>query len=305
VRLTEPYPVTVPREILAGRTYLVTRRCTQRQFLLTPTARTNQIALYCLAVATWQTGVLLNAVCIMSNHWHGVVSDPYARLPQFLGRFHALLAKTQNACLGRWENLWSSERASIVQLTSAKDVIAKMAYVIANPTTAGLVETPEQWPGVLAWVGRDQTLLGQKPPEFFAKAGSLPESVSIQLARPAILEDMKDAEFSGRLNAAIDELVLQARNDLEGRSMKFLGPEVVRTRPFSAMPSTTAQHRELNPSVAARSTSARVHALASKDAFVRAYQDALQRFRAGARDVKFPPGTYALRLNSAVEVDEK
>ena len=240
----------------------------------------------------------------MSNHWHGVVSDPKARLPQFLGRFHALVAKTQNASLGRWENLWSSERASIVQLTTAKDVIAKMAYVIANPTTAGLVETPEQWPGVLAWVGRDETLLGQKPPEFFVRGGSLPESVIVQLTRPPMLENMSDYEFSGRLKTAVDELVLQARGEFDRRGTTFLGPEAVRAQPFSTKPSTAAQHRDLSPTVAARSRSARFHALAKKNAFARAYQDALQRFRAGARDVKFPRGTYALRLNSAVEVDE-
>jgi putative transposase len=297
--------VTAPREILPGQTYLVTRRCTQRQFLLTPTARTNQSVQYCLALALEQTEVVLNAVCVMSNHWHGVVTDRHARLPQFLGRFHGLLAKAQNASLGRWENLWSSERAGIVQLTTAKDVIAKMAYTIANPTTAGLVEAPEQWPGVLAWTGRDHGLAGQKPTNFFASAGSLPESVTTQLVRPAILANLSVDEFSRRLNAAINELVVEARDSLAQRDLKFLGPEAVRAQSFTAKPSTPALHREINPTVAARSTSARIRALEGKNSFVRAHEDARRRFRDGARDVKFPPGTYAMRLNSAVKLDEK
>jgi putative transposase len=295
--------VTAPREILPGQIYLVTRRCTQRQFLLTPTPRTNQIARYCLALATRQTGVVLNAVCVMSNHWHGVVSDPLARLPQFLGRFHGLLAKAQNAALGRWENLWSSEKASVVRLTTPEDVIGKMAYTIANPTSAGLVEAPEQWPGVIAWAGANQGFTARKPEGFFASVGPLPDSIRVQLVRPAILSELSDFEFSIALSGVVEELVQRARRELASRGSKFLGAAAVRRQSFDATPATLAAHRDLNPTIAARSPSARIHVLAKKDAFVRAYRRAWQRFRAGARDVKFPRGTYALRLNSAVDCD--
>jgi hypothetical protein len=98
---------------------------------LRPSRLTNQIVGYCLAAAADHTGVLLHTVCVMSNHWHAVVSDPEARLPEFLERAHRLIAKCQNAALGRWENLWSSEKTSVVYLASEQDVLDKMAYVIA------------------------------------------------------------------------------------------------------------------------------------------------------------------------------
>jgi hypothetical protein len=41
--------MSLPRQVLPGSTYLVTRRCTQRQFLLKPTRLTCQIFAYCLA----------------------------------------------------------------------------------------------------------------------------------------------------------------------------------------------------------------------------------------------------------------
>lgn len=123
---------------MPGRTYLVTRRCTQRQFLLRPSRRTNQLVRYCLAVAAHKTRVQLHAVCFMSNHWHGVVTDPFARLPEFLEHFHRLLAKAQNASLGRWENLWSSDKTSVVLLVSDQDVLEKMAYTMANLLKAAL-----------------------------------------------------------------------------------------------------------------------------------------------------------------------
>src|SRR6266496_2947312 len=41
-----------PRQILPGRFYQVTRRCTQRQFLLRPDEITNQAFSYCLGEAS-------------------------------------------------------------------------------------------------------------------------------------------------------------------------------------------------------------------------------------------------------------
>ena len=43
--------MTQPREVLPGQFYLLTRRCTQRQFLLRPDPDTNNAFTYCLAVA--------------------------------------------------------------------------------------------------------------------------------------------------------------------------------------------------------------------------------------------------------------
>ncbi len=43
--------MTAPRQVLRGTTYLVTRRCAQRQFLLKPSKTTNEVFLYVLAVA--------------------------------------------------------------------------------------------------------------------------------------------------------------------------------------------------------------------------------------------------------------
>jgi len=295
--------VTPPREILPGQTYLVTRRCTQRQFLLTPTLLTNQIARYCLALAIKQTSVQLNAVCVMSNHWHGVVTDPHARLPQFLGRFHALLAKAQNASLGRWENLWSSEKASIVHLARAEDVIGKMAYTIANPTSAGLVARPERWPGLVAGPHLNPTFSAKRPPKFFASSGPLPDAIQVELKRPPILSELSDSEFSARLQGAIEDLVQRARHELASRGSPFLGAAIVLRQSFEARPKATAPHRQLSHTVAARAAGPRIQALAKKDAFNRAYRRAWQRFRSGARDVKFPPGTYALRINAAVDCD--
>ena len=59
--------MTAPRQILLETTYLVTRRCTQRQFLLRPSKATNDVFLYLLAIAAQRFDIQVHAFCVLSN----------------------------------------------------------------------------------------------------------------------------------------------------------------------------------------------------------------------------------------------
>jgi REP element-mobilizing transposase RayT len=245
--------VTVPRQILPGSRYLITRRCTQRQFLLRPSRLTNQTVRYCLAYAAEETGVLLHAVCFMSNHWHGVVTDVEGRLPEFLERFHRLVAKAQNASLGRWENFWSWDKTSAVLLISDADVLAKMAYVLANPTVAGLVRSPQEWPGVISHRFGEQRDI-EMPDVFFDEEGEMPDEATLHFVRPAIFPALSDVDVGALLNDAVTKLVHRAREDMQMRGLPFLGRKTVLRQPFSGVPKTPAPHRNPSPRIAAKST---------------------------------------------------
>ena len=66
----------LPRQVLPGRTYMITRRCTQRQFLLRPDSATNNAFIYCLAVAVQHSGVRAIFTAAESNHHHTGIYDP-------------------------------------------------------------------------------------------------------------------------------------------------------------------------------------------------------------------------------------
>ena len=291
--------MTAPRQILPGTTYLVTRRCSQRQFLLKPSRRTNELVRYCLADAARRTGVLIHAVCFMSNHWHGVVTDPSARLPEFLERFHRLFARAQNASLGRWENLWSSDKPSVVVLTSDEDVLDKMAYTIVNPTAAGLVRSPRDWPGVvsLRLTERSST---DKPDVFFDPAGPLPARAILDIVRPPIYLHLDDVALAQHLARAIERHVRDARSAMEEQGRKFIGARAVLQQAFDAIPTSTEPRRGPNPRIAGRHTPARVQAISHLADFCRRYRSAWTAWRSGARDTLFPSGTYALRIYARV-----
>jgi hypothetical protein len=125
--------VTLPRPVYPGSACMVTRRCTQRQFLLRPDRETNNAFIYCLAVAAHRYDVSVIDFVQMSNHLHDAVYDPAGNAPAFYEHFHKLLAKCMNALRGRWENFFASEQASVVRLETREALIDKLVYIATNP----------------------------------------------------------------------------------------------------------------------------------------------------------------------------
>jgi len=294
--------VTAPRQVLPGAVYVITRRCTQRQFLLRPSNLTNQVFAYCLAVAAEETGVQVHGVAVLSNHWHSVVSDPLGTLPEFLALVHKLVAKAMNALLGRWENLWSSDKTSVVRLVDEHDVLDKLAYVQANPTTAGLVKSPDQWPGLISrHVG--ETLEVEMPDVFFDDDGQLPHEATLQLVRPPIYPELDTTELDALLAEEVGKRVRRARDEMRQAGKSFLGTKMVLRQAFSARPKTPEPRRNLSPRIACKATEHRVRALDDLARFLDRYREAWARWRNGDRQVKFPLGTYAMRVREGVRCE--
>ena len=138
--MVERVCVGIPRRIVAGQTYLITRRCSERRFLLRPDPRTEEIFLYCLAEAAERFGIRVIAWVAMSNHYHAVVEDPEGVLPAFLCHLHKMTARALNARWSRWENFWSAEPTCAVRLVEGADVLDKTVYALANPIADHLVQ---------------------------------------------------------------------------------------------------------------------------------------------------------------------
>lgn len=287
--------MSLPRQVLPGATYLVTRRCTQRRFLLKPTKRTTQAFAYVLAVAADRTGVLIHAVCVLSNHWHAVVTDPLGNLPLFMAYVHKYVAKCVNADLGRWENLWSNVPYSAVRLDSAQDIWAKVVYTLSNPVAAGLVSHGSKWPGLHAdWTTPPMTVA--RPDWFFRPSGPMPASCTLTLVPPPMFEPggvRLARELHERL-AVNEAQIRRARNG------KFLGVRRISRQRVTDSPRKPEPRRKLSPRIACRDRWRRIEALARLRDFVDGYRAALAEWRAGVRTVVFPAGTFAMvRLHGA------
>ncbi len=128
--------MTLPRQVVPGRDYMITRRCSERRFFLRPDEDTNNAFIYCLALAARRAKVEVTFSVALSNHHHTGIHDPDGNFPVFIEHFHGLLARCQNAYLGRYEGFWSSEPTSVVHLVEPNDILDKMTYAFTNPTAA-------------------------------------------------------------------------------------------------------------------------------------------------------------------------
>src|SRR5690348_1149584 len=85
----------LPRQVLPRQFYLITRRCTQRQFLLRPDAPTNNAFLYCLGRRPFR------------GSFHVRVSDAVA------GQWTLSLLTARNVVLTQWQVIcWAPGHAS-------------------------------------------------------------------------------------------------------------------------------------------------------------------------------------------------
>jgi putative transposase len=291
--------MTSPRQVLPGSTYLVTRRCSERRFFLRPSARTNAIFRYVLAVAASQHEIDVHAYCVLSNHFHLIVTDPHGRLPDFHRVLDGLVARATNALLGRRESFWDPDSYNATRLEDAESVFEKIAYVLANPVAAGLVRRSADWPGLWSdphLIDGDPVCV-ERPAGFFRTDGPMPAVARLCLRRPPGCEAS---------DAFITRLLLQLHDDedraalrVAGQGRSFLGVAVVLAQSPRARPAPVDPRRRIRPRIATRNVARRVAALRRLREFAQDYREAFDAWTGGVREVLFPLGTWLMRVRHA------
>jgi putative transposase len=280
---------------------MVTRRCSQRRFLMRPDPDVTNAFLYCLAYAASRTGVGVMFFIACSNHWHGGIIDHHGRLPEFLECFHKLFAKHQNARFGRWENFWASEQTSAVRLVDADDIVAKAAYAVTNPVKDNLVEAAAHWVGASSWAAHldGRPLVADRPRHFFRPDGPMPDKLSLSLASPPGLDR---ATFVQKLVDQVRQVETATARHRAQSGSRVLGMKAVLEQRVDGRPRSREPRRCLSPRVACRNTWRRIEALVRNRAFLGAYRAARELFLAGV-EVLFPPGSYWLRRFAGVRCE--
>jgi REP element-mobilizing transposase RayT len=291
---------TPPRCVLPGVTYLVTRRCSEQRFFLRPSKTTNDIFLFLLAVAADRYGVLIHAFCVMSNHFHLVLTDVNGELPRFHQYLDALVARAVNRAIAHSEAFWDRESYSAIPLCTTDDVLAKMTYTLANPVAAELVRDARTWPGLWSDPGRigGPPLVVERPRGLFGKKGSLPASAQLGLCPPPGFADA--ASLRATLEEALAEAQARAAAEVAREGRSFLGAARACAQDPGDRPVTRPPRGGLKPRFAGRSREVLLEALLRWREFLEAYWEALAAWRAGSRDVVFPPGTWWMRVHYAV-----
>ena len=285
---------------------MVTRRCSQRLFLLKPSKKTNQLLLYCIAYAAKRFDISVHSFVVMANHFHIILTDRKAQLPRFMHWLDQVVAKAMNSKFKRWENFWAPGSYSMQKLVSHRDVIRKMVYVITNPVTAGLVNKSVQWPGVTsAGLHFGEKIEIEKPDFFFKPKGKLPNKVSLSLTKPPAFARTSRKDLELQLEEKVLKREREIRAEFKKEQREFMGKKKIMNIDPKTRPNTEEPRRNLSPNISAKDKDDRIAAIAELMDFRHRYKKALSRWRKGDRDVKFPYGTYRLRIFAGVNCEDK
>ncbi|MGE0709544.1 MAG: transposase [Planctomycetota bacterium] len=149
--------MTLPRRFLEGQIKAITRRCVDRKLLLLPLPEVKQIVEYALAVALARyPSVHLIAFVCLGNHFHLVLHDARppgsgarSEISSFLQDFDSLTGRALNHYWDRGGSLWCQGSFDDVDVFGERTLEEQLLYLWCNPTAAGLVERPSDWPGVI------------------------------------------------------------------------------------------------------------------------------------------------------------
>jgi REP element-mobilizing transposase RayT len=288
--------MSFPRQVVPGRVYLVTRRCTQRQFLLRPDDETNNAFLYCYAYAAMKAGIETIAFLANSNHYHAVIVDRLGQVPVFIEAFHKLLAKHQNCLRRRVENLWATEQCSLVELVDENDILDKVIYTLCNPVKDHLVARAHEWPGASSRRANlhGKSIRAHRPSRFFRADGEMPPELTIECKPIPGFQHLSEDAHREMLTKAIEATESAAAEERRRTGRTVLGREAILAQCPTDCPSSIEPRREIVPQIAARDKCARRAAIERSKVFRDIYAEMRDGWLAGM-NVLFPAGTWWLR----------
>jgi hypothetical protein len=217
------------------------------------------------------------------------------------------IARYVNCSLGHFGAMWEGgARPNYCILPESGDILDKVLYTLTNPVKAGLVSQHHLWPGASSSVAQiaKGRITTHRPRKFFAKT----EDPTL-LTRELMLAPVPGAEVMGQedygryLAQRVAEVEDSIAVERDTKGLRWLGrKECLRINPFDA-PQTKWSRFTRNPKVSSRHEEARNAVILRLKRFIVPYDAAKKQFRSGNRDVPFPPGTFAMRLNWGVKID--
>jgi putative transposase len=295
--------MTRRRIIEPGTTWALSRRTTRRYFLLNPdqARELERCYWYCLGLAARRFGVLVHAGCLMSTHSHEAVTDVRGELPRFLQEFHRLLALTTKALRGWPGEVFDKRSTAQHELLTPEATIESLAYLIANPVEAGAVRYAKDWPGAhtLPREIGTRTVRVERPRHYFNPDNSAwPEVVELDLEMPAeLVLDYGIALAQQRIADRVKAREHRAWQESKRTGIAFVGARRVlrqshtkRARSYEAFESLNPQFAAAGHREAARGAMQRLRAFNAQ------YDQALAAWASGKRTVRFPVGTWWMRV---------
>lgn len=309
--------VTPPVRVAPGSICLVTAQAVCRMHRFAPKRRVVRMLDYCihLAAMKFEKQIQLHEFLFMSNHVHLLLTDVAGVLPTFMQLLDSIISRNLNAIRGITGKNFEGYTAQIIEPDDHERQLRAAVYILNNPCAANLVSRCRHWRSTSSLALRygDESVV--KRPNDGIYQGTLAHlrgrkskrsgravyarSKAPRVARLTLhplpcpsqtqLPDRKTrARVLERLAAAEDELIVKRRR----RGLRVLGWRDVVATGFNAMPRSSRELFDIQPTVAASTPEFRQRAEHRIRYFREAYYAARAKFLEGVRDVVFPYGTW-------------
>jgi len=128
-----------------------------------PSSKLNNIIGGILAKYSTIYKIDLYSVCVLSNHYHLVLSTPIeGNISLFEENVNREISKRVNRLMSRSGSLWH-RRYDDLEVLEIEDALEALVYTVTNPTKHGLVANPSSWPGISTY---KENCLNAKPKSY-------------------------------------------------------------------------------------------------------------------------------------------
>ena len=292
------------RAVVPGARVLVTRRCHDRRFFLSPfgdprkghtAEQTTNFYGYTLARAALKYGTQIHAACQMGDHHHLSITDVLGNRPNFKNSVHGNLARGLNGRFGRFDTVWSGGGSCDTVAPSDHQSLDDLAYTDCNPVTSGLVKWAHLWPGFTTYGWRFGETRTFKRPDWYydPENPDNDETITLTRVRPPVFLELSDDELFDKLMARCMEIQRAKQDEYDAQNRRFMGvKKLAKTKWWKRAKSWEDRFTQI-PTVAASDRSKRIAQL-KRDAKWRAeYAEQRENLRAG-QPTKLPYGAYLL-----------
>ncbi len=286
----------------------VTCRTLHGRFLLRPGAELNEIVVGVLGRSQKEWEVKVCAFAFLSNHYHLLlwVKDAH-QLAGFMNLFNSKLAREVGRLTGWREKIWSRRYQAIVVSSEEGTQIERLRYVLAHGCKEGLVERPQDWPGVHAvqallegtslegtWFDRTQECSARRRGKDFGRL-KFATSETVTLAPLPCWESLPPEAWRARIADLVAEIEATAAAERSRTGVQPPGPAVILKQRFEDRPNQPK--KSCAPFFHAASRRVRKELYEAYALFVSAYQDAAEKLRSGDWTAVFPAGSFPPALS--------
>lgn len=302
---------TKPRQILAGRTWFVTGRAIDREFRFVPKPKVVETIRYCLAVAAQKYDLQLHSFLWMSNHYHLVLTDTSAQMPDFMRDLNSLMSKALNAIRGTTGQNFERRSYNAIVIADGAKMLTHCAYTESNPCQAHLVESASDWGGVTsAHYDYGDKIAVQRPSYGLWSQGAsrehrdvdkhrahycgrikCPEIAEFHLVSPPCGNDCSAETTRALVRCRVQKFEEDARARRKAVGQRVLGMANVRARSYTASPTDPEKLLKAEPVVSSEDSARRQFIKQALKEFVIRYRTALKEYQETGH-AHFPEGTW-------------